>query len=113
LVHVGIDAMGFIPPARLGTKAVGAVGRALGYRGIVATQQGTKAIEGFQKARGLIFAGAFSGNQSTTGIIATTLSYAEPLSAVAGFAPVVGQVFTGLLVATDVYDAATEIARCK
>jgi hypothetical protein len=110
LLHVGIDVIGLIPEGGLVSRAVG---NYAGYRGIVATQQGTKALQAGKLGTGIGSAGGFSNDTSTTGLISTGLGVAGIASTLASATPVVGQIISGASIVVDIYGAGKEIATCK
>jgi hypothetical protein len=111
LLHAGIDAIGLIPEGGLVSRAVGDY--AFGYRGIVATQQGTKAIQAVQMGTAISSTGLGANNTSTMGSISTGLGVAGIVSTLAGATPVFGQVLSGLTIAIDLGRTGMEIAKCN
>jgi len=110
LLHVGIDAIGLIPEGGLVSRAVG---NFPGYRGIVATQQGTKAIQAGKMATGIASTGGFSDDTSATGLISSGLGAAGiAASFVASATPVVGQAIAVASIGVDIFSAGKEIAEC-
>jgi RHS repeat-associated protein len=109
LLHVGIDAIGLIPEGGLVSRAVG---NFAGYRGIVATQQGTRAIQAGKLGTGIGSAGGFSNDTSTTGLVSTGLGVAGIAATLASATPVVGQAISVVSIGVDIYGAGKEIATC-
>jgi RHS repeat-associated protein len=110
LLHAGIDAIGLVPEGGLASRAVG---NYAGYRGIVATQQGTKAIQAVKMGAGIGSTGVNSDDTSSTGVFSTALGAAGVAATLASAAPVVGQVISGISILVDVYGAGKEITKCN
>src|SRR5258708_1825655 len=92
LLHVGIDAIGLIPEGGLVSRAVG---NYAGYRGIVATQQGTKALQAGKLGTGIGSTGVGSDDTSLLGLGQTATGVASIATTLAGATPVVGQILSG------------------
>jgi RHS repeat-associated protein len=110
LLHAFIDGIGLIPEGGLVSRAVG---NYAGWRGIVATQQGTKTIQAVKMGTGIGSTGVFSNDSSTTGVISTGLGVAGIAAALGGAVPGVGQVISGASIVADIYSAGKEIAGCN
>ena len=109
LLHVGIDAIGLIPEGGLVSRAIG---NFAGYRGIVATQQGTKALQASKFGAGAATTGVGAEETSATGFISTGLGVAGIAATLASATPVVGQIISGASIVVDIYGAGKEIATC-
>ena len=94
--------LGLIPEGGLVSRAVG---RFAGYRGIVATQQGTKAIQAAKTGTGVANTGVNSNDTSTTGLISTGLG-------IAGFIPGLGQAASVFSIGVDVYSGVRDVRSC-
>jgi hypothetical protein len=102
LLHVGIDAIGLIPE---GGGIARVIGNEAGYRGIVATQYGIKAITQGKGALGVI-SGAFGLNDtSTMGRISTGLT-------IAGFIPGAGQIVSIASIGVDIVKTGMAVTQC-
>jgi hypothetical protein len=110
LLHVGIDAIGLIPEGGLVSRAVG---NYAGYRGIVATQQGTKALQGGKVGAGIASTGVNSEDSSGLGLAQTGLGVAGIAATLASATPVVGQLISGASIVVDVIGAGKDIAKCN
>jgi RHS repeat-associated protein len=110
LLHVGIDAIGLLPEGGLLSRALG---NYAGYRGIVATQQGTRALQAVKTGTAIGSTGGFSNDTSTTGLVSTGLGVAGVAATLASATPVVGQVISGLSILADVYSTSKDIGKCK
>ncbi len=108
--HIAIDAIGLIPEGGLVSRAVG---NFAGYRGIVATQQGTKAIQAVKTGTGISSTGVGSNDTSGTGVIGTGLGVAGIVSTLAGATPVVGQVLSGVSIGLDAIKVGMDISNCR
>lgn len=102
ILHAGIDAIGLIPEGGLISRAVG---KFAGWRGIVATQQGTKAIRAIKTGSGISSTGMGGGDTSPEGKVSTGLG-------VLGFIPGVGTAASALSVGFDVFRTAKEVRNC-
>jgi hypothetical protein len=112
--RIGIDAIGLIPEAEGVTKVfeneagyqiARAVGNSAGYRGVVATQYGMKAVAQGKGAAAAI-SGAFGlGDTSAQGRISTGLT-------VAGFIPGLGQAAAIGSIIIDTYKTTKAISQC-
>jgi hypothetical protein len=107
---VGIDAIGLMPEGGLVSRAIG---NYAGYRGIVATQQGTKAIQDVKFGAGIGTTGVGTEETSATGLISTGLGVAGIAATLASATPVVGQIIAGASIVVDAFSAGKEIARCN
>jgi hypothetical protein len=113
-LHIGIDAIGLIPEAEGFTKVfeneagyelARAVGNSAGYRGVVATQYGMKAVAQGKGAAAAI-GGAFGlGDTSAQGRISTGLT-------VAGFIPGLGTLAAGASIVNDAIETGMDVAQC-
>lgn len=111
---IAIDSIGLIPEAEgflkvfentAGYQLARAAGNAAGYRGVVATQYGMKAVAQGKFGGGLI-AGAFGlGDTSTQGRISTGLT-------VAGFVPGLGTLAAGASIVNDAIKTGMAVAKC-
>jgi len=110
LLHVGVDAIGLIPEGGLVSRAVGNLA---GYRGIVATQQGTKALQAGKLGTGIGSAGGFSNDASTTGLVSTGLGVAGIAATLASATPVVAQAIAVASIGVDIFSSGKEIANCR
>jgi RHS repeat-associated protein len=110
LLHVGIDAIGLIPEGGLVSRAVG---NYAGYRGIVATQQGTKALQAGKLGTGIANTGVSAGDTSGIGVAQTGLGVAGIVSTLAGATPVVGQAISVVSIGVDILSAGREVAKCN
>lgn len=114
LLHIGIDAIGLIPEAEGFTKAfeneagyqlARAVGNSAGYRGVVATQYGMRAVTQFKGGAAAI-GGAFGlGDTSVDGRISTGLT-------IAGFIPGVGTAAAAGSIGVDAYKTVKAVRQC-
>jgi hypothetical protein len=109
LLHIGIDAIGLIPEGGLVSRAVG---NFVGYRGIVATQQGTKALQAVQMGTAIGSAGVFSNDTSYTGLISTGLGAAGIVATLASATPGVAQGIAAVSVGVDAFGLVKEVANC-
>jgi RHS repeat-associated protein len=110
LLHVGIDAIGLIPEGGIVSRAIG---NYAGFRGVVATQQGTKALQGVKMASGIGSTGLGSTDTSGSGLIASGLGVAGIVTTLAGATPVVGQALSVVSIGVDLYNLRKEIKECK
>jgi len=110
LLHVGIDLIGLLPEGGVVSRAVGNYVR---YRGIVATQQGTKAIQALKMGAGIGSTGVGVNDTSRTGRMSSGLGFAGIASTLAGAAPIYGQIISGASIVLDFYSAGKEIANCE
>jgi RHS repeat-associated protein len=111
---IAIDSIGLIPEAEgilkvfentAGYQLARAAGNTAGYRGVVATQYGMKAVAQGKGGTALI-AGAFGlGDTSVQGRISTGLT-------VAGFVPGLGTLAAGASIANDAIKAGMAVAKC-
>jgi hypothetical protein len=106
---VGIDAIGLIPEGGLVSRAVG---NYAGYRGIVATQQGTKAVQAVKMGAGIGSTGVGVQETSATGLVSSGLGVAGIVTTLAGATPVVGQAISAVSILVDVYSAGKDIYKC-
>jgi hypothetical protein len=114
LLHIGIDAIGLIPEAEGFTKVfeneagyqlARAVGNSAGYRGVVATQYGMKAVAQGKGAAAAI-GGAFGlGDTSVQGRLSTGLT-------VAGFIPGLGTLAAGASIVNDAIKTGMDVYQC-
>lgn len=112
-LHIGVDAIGLMPE---GAGVSRALGNAIGYRGIVATQQGAKLVKGIQ-GLGLVtgMLSTTAGLNETTGggIASSTLGVAGiAVSFIEGATPI-GQVIAGISIGIDIYNTYTAVAACN
>jgi RHS repeat-associated protein len=101
-LDAGIDAIGLLPEGGALSKAIG---NYAGYRGIVATQQGTKALQGVKFGAGIVTTGLGAENTSWMGAGKTVVG-------VAGLVPVLGQAAAAVSIVLDGVQAGLEIAKC-
>ncbi|WP_446743084.1 RHS repeat domain-containing protein [Silvibacterium acidisoli] len=109
-LHVGIDSIGLIPEAG-GIARI--IGHQAGYRGIVADQLGAKVIARVGLMAGYVSGVAGVDDTSATGLVSSGLSVAGIVSTLAGSAPIVGQVISGLSIADDLISTGMAVASCK
>jgi RHS repeat-associated protein len=110
LLHVGVDAIGLLPEGGLVSHAVG---RAIGYRGIVATQQGNKLVKGLGLAIGMISTSGGLNETTSVGLASTGLGLAAVGATFLEGAPGVGQAIAGIAVGVDIYATVKAIASCN
>ncbi len=99
---LGIDAVGFFPGGRALAEGIGSLN---GYRGIVAIQQGTKAIQTGKAAVGILGGISALGDHSGLGAASAALG-------VASMVPVIGDFATPLAMATDTLRTGMDIRDC-
>jgi len=106
---VGIDAVGVFSP--LLSRGVG---NFIGWSGIVATQQGDKALGAFGAAAGItqVGFGLFS-KSSSLGNASTALGAAGLGASLLGLSPGVGQAISAVAAAFDVADTLGAVSQCK
>src|SRR5579883_1100993 len=101
-LHGAIDAVGLIPEGGLVSRAVG---NYAGYRGIVATQQGTKALQAGKLGTGIATTGVNADDTSGIGVAQTVVG-------VAGLVPVLGQGAAAVSIVLDGVRAGMDISKC-
>ncbi len=101
-LHGAIDAVGLIPEGGLVSRAVG---NYAGYRGIVATQQGTKALQAGKLGTGIANTGVNADDTSGIGVAQTVVG-------VAGLVPVLGQGAAAVSIVLDGVRAGMDISKC-
>ena len=102
VLDAGIDAVGLLPEGGALSKAIGSYA---GYRGLVATQQGTKALQGVKLGAGIVTTGLGAEDTSLIGLGKTVIG-------IAGFVPVLGQAAAAVSIVLDGVQAGLEIAKC-
>jgi hypothetical protein len=105
LLHVGIDAIGLLPEGGLVSRAVGKAAFGGAYRGIVATQQGTKVLQAGKLGTGIANTGVNADDTSGIGVAQTVVG-------VAGLVPVLGQGAAAVSIVLDGVRAGMDISKC-
>jgi hypothetical protein len=102
LLSAGIGGIGLIPEGGLISRPIGNLA---GWRGIVATQQGTKSIQAFKFGTGI----ASTGNGSNdTSLIGT----GKTLTGIVSLLPGVGTIGSAIGIGLDVIQAGVDVRRC-
>ena len=101
-MDAGIDAVGLLPEGGALSKAIG---NYAGYRGIVAAQQETKALQGVKLGTGIVTTNLGAEDTSWIGV-------GKTIAGVAGFVPVLGQAAAAVSIVLDGVQAGLEIAKC-
>ncbi len=120
LLHVGIDAIGLFPEGSLVSsgvsRAVGNFARVAGgtgWRGIVATQQGTKLIHTVHMSAAIGLTGFGANDTSAIGSISTSLGTGDVLADLLGASPGVGQFLAGLSIGLDLIHTGVAVRECR
>ena len=97
-----VDMIGLIPEGGIVSRAVG---NAAGWRGIVATQQGTKTIQAIKAGTAISSTANGANDTSSLGTI-------RSITGAAGIVPVLGTYASALLISLDVAQAIIDISDC-